>query len=414
MTDNIDHGRPKSGSETDIATLSLDFTAQPAIPPAGVARANELMASGRLFRYGEFEAEELDVAELERAFAASVGARFAVAFNSCGAALAAALHAVGVQAGNRVLMNAFTLAPVPGSIARLGASPLYVETTPDLVVDLEDLERKAKSGAADVLLLSHMRGHISDMDAVAEICQRHQLTLLEDCAHTMGAGWNGRPTGTYGLAGCFSTQTFKHINSGEGGLLVTDDDDVAARAILYSGSYMLYRQHGTVPPDEAFSRHRATTPNCSSRMSALAAAVARPQLDELPDRADRWNARYRQLEQGLGSAGFVLPRRPVEENFVASSIQFDPQLGPAALDRFVELADEHGVAIKWFGREQPTGFTSRFDHWRYAGEQSLPQTTSVLAGLCDMRIPLAMTREQAGIIINILIDCRHLVTAAEQ
>ena len=118
----------------------------------------------------------------------------------------------------------------------------------------------------------------SDMDAVSAVCERHGVTLVEDCAHTMGAHWAGRRSGTFGRVACFSTQTFKHLNSGEGGLLVTADEDVAARAVLYSGSYMLYAQHRARPSEEVFDRHRYTTPNCSMRMSSLVAAVLRPQL----------------------------------------------------------------------------------------------------------------------------------------
>ncbi len=394
----------------DIPHIDLDFTAPPPIPRSGVQRANELMESGLLFRYGELGAAEQDVASLEREFAASIGSRYAVAFNSCGAALTAALYAVGVGPGDQVAMNAFTLAPVPGAISRLGARPSFVEITPDLVVDLDDLEMKLAPGSGvEVLMLSHMRGHIGDMASVSDLCREYGVTLVEDCAHTMGAAWNDTPTGRFGTAGCFSTQTFKHVNSGEGGLLVTDDDDVAARAILFSGSYMLYGQHGTVPPEEVMARHAPSVPNGSSRMAAWAAAVARPQISLLDQRAEIWNSRYHRLETGLANHGFRLPQRPAAEHFVASSIQFDPDLGPEVTADFVSLAGHHGVSVKWFGRPDPLGFTSRFDHWRYAGEQALPQTAAVLQGLCDMRIPLTMTDDQADLIVAILGACRHVV-----
>ena len=398
-----------------IPRISLDFTAPPPIPAEGVERVNELMATGHLFRYGEFGESEQDVAALEREFAASVGARYAVAFNSCGAALTAAIAAVGVKAGAAVAMNAFTLAPVPGAISRLGARPVFVEITSDLVVDLDDLAAKLDAASAvRVLLLSHMRGHIGDLDAVAELCARNGVTLIEDCAHTMGASWRERPTGRFGAVGCFSTQTFKHINSGEGGLLVTDDDDIAARAILYSGSYMLYRQHGTVPPEAVMARHSATVPNCSSRMTAWAAAVLRPQLRLLDERADHWNTRYHQIEAGLCAAGFELPRRPEHEHYVASSIQFDPGLGSESTRRFVDLANGRGVSVKWFGRQEPVGFTSRYDHWRYVDEQSLPATARVLQSLCDMRIPLTMTTADADLVVEILSACRAQVAGVSR
>lgn len=380
----------------NLPVLALDFTAQPPIPQAGIDRANELMSSGRLFRYGETSSGELDVAELEAAFAQLVGRRFCVAFNSCGASLAAALIAAGVTAGDPVLMNAFTLAPVPGSIAHAGAEPVFVGITPDYLIDLDDLRSAAERSGARHLMLSHMRGHIADMDELTSLTDELGITMIEDCAHTMGAGWRGRPSGTFGAVGCFSTQTFKHANSGEGGLLVTDDEDIAARATLLSGSYMLYGQHGAGPSPEVFERHRYTTPNFSMRMSALAAAVLRPQLDLLAERTAVWNERYELLASLLGAdPKITVPARHRDEQYVASSIQFTvADLSEREMADWLKVAEAHGVHIKWFGRPDPVGFTSRFDHWRYADEQSLQATTVVLAGLCDMRIPLQMTAEQ--------------------
>lgn len=388
-----------------LPTLDLDFTAQPPIPQAGIDRANELMASGRLFRYGEAGAEELDVARLEADFAALVGSTYCVALNSCGAALAVALKAAGVEAGDSVMMNAFTLAPVPGAVAHVGAEPLFIGITPDLVIDLDDARRVMEQRRSHFLLLSHMRGHIADLDAVAELALEFDVTVIEDCAHTMGAGWRERPTGSFGAVGCFSTQTFKHVNSGEGGLLVTDDPDIAARAVLLSGSYMLYEQHGAAPETAVFERHRLDVPNFSMRMSALAAAVARPQLALLPERAATWRARHDRIASGLSAdPRIVLPERAAAERFVPSSIQFSaPSSTSDELTAWVARAADHGVAVKWFGCEDPVGFTSRFDHWRYAPEQSLASTARVLASLCDMRIPLSMSDEQAGTIVDILL-----------
>ncbi len=393
--------------------IDLDFTAQPPIPAAGIERANELMADGALFRYGEHGANNLDAAELERRFAALVGTKYCVALNSCGAALATALYAAGVQSGDQVVMNAFTLAPVPGAVARLGAKPVLVEITDDLTVDLDHLDHQLAQSGARFVMLSHMRGHIADLDAVSAICDRHGATLIEDCAHTMGATWKAKPTGTFGRVGCFSTQTFKHINSGEGGLLVTDDDDIAARAILYSGSYMLYDQHGTVPEPAVMERHRSQVPNCSMRLSALAAALAASQLDAIEPRARQWNALYRRLEGGLVNHGFILPERPEAEGFVGSSIQFalPPTAGSGGAE-FVADAAAAGVAVKWFGGAEPVGFTSRFDQWRYVREQALPTTAKVLANLFDMRIPLAMTNTQADDIVAALARSARLEASA--
>ena len=389
---------------TTLPTIELDLTSPPPIPAAAIERANELLMSGRLFRYGETSAGEADVAELETAFARLVGRRYCIAFNSCGASLAASLMAVGVGPGSPVLMNAFTLAPVPGAIVHAGGDPIFVGITPDYEIDLDDLRAAAERSGARFLMLSHMRGHITDMDRLMEVAADCDLTVIEDCAHTMGAGWGGRPSGTFGAVGCFSTQTFKHVNSGEGGLLVTDDDDVAARAILLSGSYMLHAQHGTAPPPEAIERHRYTTPNLSMRMSALAAAVARPQLDLLEQRAALWNERYRRLADLLDADPMIrVPRRRAEEQYVASSIQFSVDgLETPAMLAWLALAAAHGVDVKWFGQPEPVGFTSRYDHWRYARRQTLHATTEVLQGLCDMRIPLTMSLDDCAVTAEII------------
>lgn len=385
--------------------LDLDFTEQPPIPPEGIARANELMESGRLFRYGETGSQELDVAELEREFAELLGTRYCVALNSCGASLAVALKAAGVEPDDKVLMNAFTLAPVPGAIAHVGAEPIFIGVNNDYLIDIVDFATTAENSGAKFLMLSHMRGHIADLSRIKAIAGELGVTVIEDCAHTMGATWDGKPTGTFGTIGCFSTQTFKHVNSGEGGLLVTNDADIAARAVLLSGSYMLYGQHGAAPSEEVFLRHRLNMPNFSMRMSALAAAVAQPQLALLPERAGIWNARYARLAELLqADERIVIPTRDKREGFVASSIQFSvPSLGPAQIDSWLTDAAGYGVHVKWFGREEPVGFTSRFDHWRYSSEQHLASTQAVLAGLCDLRIPLSMTEDDCVTIADILL-----------
>ncbi len=388
------------------AMLELDLTQQEPIPPAGVEAALALMASGKLHRYGETGGKPSEVSALEVEFARELGVKYCVAMNSCGSTMFVALKAAGVKAGDAVMSNCFTLAPVPGAIAHAGANPVLIDVTDDYTIDLVDLERKAATSGAKTLLLSHMRGHICDMNALMAICRRHGVQVVEDCAHTMGAGWAGRATGTWGRAGCFSLQSYKHANSGEGGLLATDDGDIAAQAILFSGSYMLYRSHLARPADDVFERWKYTSPNFSLRMSNLAAAVARPQLGAvLADRCRRWNERYGWMAAALDGAPHLrLPQRPAEEQFVASSIQFSlVGLARAQVGQVIAACTERGVHIKWFGADEPAGFTSMWTHWRYFGEsQSLPQAERVLGNLCDMRLPLKLTRADCQAIAGVI------------
>jgi dTDP-4-amino-4,6-dideoxygalactose transaminase len=407
MTSTVDllDSQTSAVPQTDRGSLDglwfgKDLSTPEPIPELAIERAVALMRSGRLHRYGEQGSGDPEPSLLERDYAAYVGSKYCVALSSCGAAMFIALKALGVKPGDKVLTSTFTLAPVPGAIAHAGATAVLVETTADYLTDLVDLERKAVDSGARVLLLSHMRGHITDLKAVRDICDRHGIALVEDCAHTMGATWDGRHTGTWGKIGCYSAQTYKHVNAGEGGLLVTDDDDVAAQAILMSGCYMMYDQHLVKPGAEVFERWKYVTPNFSMRMSNLAAALLRPQISMLADRAVRWNQIYARLALELGKAAHLrVPPRPDKEAFVASSIQFTLQLSPPQIERFLRECNLRGLYIKWFGAAAPVAFTSNFEHWRYLSEKpAVPRSMEVLRQLLDLRTPLSLTDDDCTLI----------------
>lgn len=380
------------------------FTQQEPIPEAGIEAAIAVLRHGRLHRYNTAPGEVAETALLEEEFAALTGAKYCLAVASGGYAMGCALRALQLRVGEPVLTNAFTLAPVPGAIAACGGSPVFVEVTEDLVIDFADLEAKARVSGARLLLLSHMRGHLCDMEALMRLCDGLGLTVIEDCAHTMGAAWNGVASGRHGKIACYSMQTYKHVNSGEGGFLISDDAELMARAILLSGSYMLYAKHRAAPPPEVFETVRMEVPNVSGRMDNLRAAILRPQLKELPDRVARWEALYRALETGLrATPGLHLVARPAAERFVGSSFQFLlPDWSPARIAAFLTRSVARGVELKWFGAPDPVAFTSRYDHWRYASPQSLPQSDRILAGLIDLRLPLTFTPEDCAQIARIV------------
>jgi dTDP-4-amino-4,6-dideoxygalactose transaminase len=228
--------------------------------------------------------------------------------------------------------------------------------------------------------------------------------VIEDCAHTMGAAWNGVPSGRHGIAGCYSVQTYKHMNAGEGGFIVTDDEDLAARAVLTSGSYMLYERHLAAPGPEVFERHRDVVPNISGRMDNLRAAILRPQLKALGAQAARWTERYRTVEAGLrDTPALTLVERPVQENFVGSSIQvLLKDWSPKAIQDVLARCLARGVELKWFGAARAVAFTSSHHNWRYLPEASLPKTDGILAGLIDMRLPLTFSLDDCALIARII------------
>jgi dTDP-4-amino-4,6-dideoxygalactose transaminase len=245
------------------------------------------------------------------------------------------------------------------------------------------------------------------MDALMAITDAGGVAVIEDCAHTMGAAWRGTRSGLHGIAACYSTQTYKHVNSGEGGFIVSRDAELMARATMLSGSYMLYGKHEAGPDASVFADIRLETPNCSGRMDNLRAAILRPQLAMLDANRERWNARYRAVEDQLRNVpGVKVPERPPEETYVGSSIQFlAPDLGRAGILDLVRRCKARGVELKWFGADEPVAYTSRHDSWRYIKPQSLPQTDRVLAGLLDMRLPLTFSEADCALIGEIIREC---------
>ncbi|SHH84123.1 DegT/DnrJ/EryC1/StrS family aminotransferase [Cognatishimia maritima] len=385
---------------TEVFTGS--FTQQEPIPEEGIEAALKVMRSGRLHRYNVAAGEAGETALLEKEFADQLGVKYCLAVASGGYAMGAALRAMGVAPGARVLTNAFTLAPVPGAIASVGAVPVFVGVTEQLVIDLDDLE--AKADQAEVLMLSHMRGHLCDMDRLMEICRANNIRVIEDCAHTMGASWRGVASGLWGDMACYSTQTYKHVNSGEGGFLVSNDPELMAKATILSGSYMLYGRHLAAPDPSYFEEIKYLTPNVSGRMDHLRAAILRPQLRNLAAQCAAWNARYDTVDTGLADTpGLTRIARPEEETYVGSSIQFlllDWE--EAKIHEVIARCAKRGVELKWFGGKEPVAFTSRYDSWRYAPSEPMPKSDRVLKGVIDMRIPLTFSVDGCALIARII------------
>jgi len=383
------------------------FTQQEGIPEAGIKRAVEIMQTGRLHRYNLLPDEVGDVAALEMEYAKWQGAAYCVACTSGGYAIQLGLRICGVKPGDKVLANAYTLAPVPGAIHNVGAVPVLVDIDENYHIDCDDLDVKAEASGAKHLLLSYMRGHIPDMDRVLAVCAKHDISLIEDCAHTMGAKWRGIRSGNFGKVAAFSTQTYKHMNSGEGGFLTTNDAELAAVAVVSSGSYKLYGRHGAIPAEEIFQKVRLHAPNYSGRMDHLRAAMLRAQLPMLEDNLARWNQLYDRLHGHLSAMdGVIIPPRKQEEFYVGSSIQFRADaVAASAVPDFVAACAKRGVELKWFGDAEPKAFTSRYDSWRYIDDiPVLPTTLRVLEKTLDMRVPLTFTIDDCDVIAEIIAE----------
>jgi dTDP-4-amino-4,6-dideoxygalactose transaminase len=178
-------------------------------------------------------------AAFEEAFAAQLGARHAIALSSCTAALHLAYLAAGVGPGDEVILPSFTFAATANAVLYCGATPVFAEivSLERPYLDPEDVARRITSRTKAVCVV-HYAGYAAAAKELRELCDAHEIALIEDVAHAPSATLAGRKLGTWGLAGAFSFFSNKVLSVGEGGLLCTDDDDVAAFARSYRSQAM--------------------------------------------------------------------------------------------------------------------------------------------------------------------------------
>ena len=379
------------------------------IPPAARDAIDALLQSGDLFRYTA--PQDAPVALLEREFADMIGSKYALAVSSCSAALFLSLKALGLPRDARVLIPGFTFAAVPSSVVHADCKPVLCEVGENYRVNLADFEAKLDQDISAVII-SHMRGHTSDMDAIMALCEARGIPVIEDAAHSLGTTWGGRNIGTIGRVGCFSFQSYKMINAGEGGILVTDDPDLVARAVILSGAYEHnWKKHkgprgdNTGALEAAFAKWQNKLPLYNLRMSNLSAAVIRPQLPELLRRVRDGRTNHDYVAERLNASPFLSVPDPLgPEERAPDSIQFNlVGLDAAQTRAFAEAAGARGVKVQVFGLS--TDNARAFWNWQFIEDlPELPQTRAMLMRACDVRLPVYLERDQLDAVADVLIE----------
>jgi dTDP-4-amino-4,6-dideoxygalactose transaminase len=370
------------------------------IPAAARDAIDALLQSGDLFRYTA--PKDAPVALLEAEFAEMIGSKYALAVSSCSAALFLSLKALGLPRDARVLIPGFTFAAVPSSVVHADCLPVLCEVGDNYRVNLADFEAKLDQDISAVII-SHMRGHTSDMDAIMAMCDARGIPVVEDAAHSLGTTWNGRNIGTIGRVGCFSFQSYKMINAGEGGILITDDADLVARAVIMSGAYEHnWKKHPVLL--EAFAAVQNLLPLYNLRMSNLSAAVIRPQLPELARRVRDGLANHDHVAAQLMSSPYIdVPASLEPEVRAPDSIQFNLcGMTRDEVSAFAEAAEARGVKVQVFGLSSDNA--RAFWNWKFIPDlPDLPQTRAMLERACDVRLPVRLTRDELDIIADILL-----------
>ncbi|WP_370401029.1 DegT/DnrJ/EryC1/StrS family aminotransferase [Sulfitobacter sp. JB4-11] len=378
------------------------------IPATARAEIDALLTSADLFRYTA--AKDAPVTLLEQEFAAMMGSAYALAVSSCSAALFLSLKALDLPENAKVLIPGFTFAAVPSAIIHAGCQPVLCEVGADYRIDMADFADRLPG--VDAVIVSHMRGHTSDMDAIMALCDAAGTPVIEDAAHSLGTLWQGRRIGTIGKVGCFSFQSYKMINAGEGGILITDDPDLVARAVIMSGAYEHnWKKHAVL--EAAFARWQNKVPLYNLRMSNLAAAVVRPQLPELPRRVASGLRNHNYVAARLRESDFVEVPCPLRGEVRApDSIQFNlPDLTDAQVRAFADSATGAGIKVQVFG--QSTDNARAFWNWEFLKDvPDLPRTRAMLMRACDVRLPVQLTKDQLDAVCEVLLGALAQVSAA--
>ncbi len=250
----------------------------------------EITAVNRVLRSGQI-AQGACVEQLEREFASLCGVREAVAVNSGTAALFIALVAHGIGPGDEVITTPFTFAATANAVLMTGARPVFVDIREsDFNIDPNLIPARITPHTRAIIPV-HLYGHPADMTRISDIAQRHGLAVIEDACQAHGAEWHGRRVGSFGT-GCFSFYPTKNMTTGEGGMVTTNDAQVAGRL-------RRLRSHG------AARAYNHTELGYNFRMTDISAAIGLAQLQRLDSftRKRRANARY----YGAKLSGVITP-----------------------------------------------------------------------------------------------------------
>lgn len=380
------------------------------ISPEDEQAAIEALRSRLYFRYDHRPYEQTYTGRLELRLREHFGVRHALACASGTTAIALSLCALDLPASSPVACPAFTFSATPSAILLAGHRPLLVECDADLHLDLDDLRRALDEGARAVVVV-HMRGHAGDMPTICDLAEEYDVPIVEDAVPALGARIDGRPVGTFGRFGAFSTQSDKSLNTGEGGFLITDDAEAYARAVVYSGAYesRMARHFDGAPPrtvdDLAY-------PIFGVRMDEIRAALAGSLLDRLHARLSLHHRNHDYVTERLAGMDRIALRRAVAPGAYLGEALVFRLVGadPAQCAWFARALTAEGVDARALGDPGDTNVRT-FWNWRFllgddaqAARAALPRTARYVGEAIDIPLSANLTLE----------DCDDLITAVRK
>lgn len=351
-------------------------------------RVLEVLDKKRVFRYFPHGLEHSETAQLEQEYKKFLGTDYALAVNSGTSALVCALIAVGVGPGDEVIIPAYTWVATAAAVVLVNAIPVIAEIDSSLTFEPEDVERKITSRTKAILVV-HMRGISADLARLLAIAEKHGLKIIEDAAQANGGTYQGRLLGSIGDVGCFSLQQSKVITTGEGGMLVTDSEELWQRAVLYhDGAGYQYR---------FIERKIPAFPGQNFRLTELQAALSLGQLEKMPSILRRTQENKARLvtelrrqqkielspvfgtERDLGVSLIFYVSDAKTARFFAAALTAE---GIPAFQVYDEQANDQHIYINWeflLNKQDPWGGNYPWDSPLYGGNVEYSRETCPLS-----------------------------------
>ena len=341
--------------------------------------------------------------ELEQRFAEVVGARYAIAVNSCTAAMHLALEAMGIGTGSRVVTTDFTFTATAEVVRYLGADPVFIDIDPHtLNMDPALLEcALAEDNAIKAVIPVHFAGQACDMDAIMAVCDQYEVRILEDAAHAFPTTYGDRIVGSIGDATAFSFYATKTLAVGEGGMLTTDDDALAERC-------RIMRLHGI--SRDVFDRYQSEkpawfyeviAPGYKYNLPDIAAGIGLAQLDRRNELAEKRASIAMRYNDALAHLPVVLPvvRNMRDQHaWHLYVIRLDPELSPVDRDTFIARMSERGIgtSVHFIPLHRHPYWRERYD----LTPEQFPISERVFNSCVSLPIYSAMSDDQVSRVID--------------